>query len=181
MKTSKVDTRWQPRPVCADVRLRQWLLGRGSLTQRLQRRCDRFSVKVLSQGVAAAGRDERMVIGVRGNARCVTREVALKCARQPVVFAHSVTAPRALRGPWRMLATLGARPLGAALFADPRIQRRPLRFRQLNPRHELFRRACESLDRPPASLWARRSLFVRRGARLLVTEVFLPAVLELAP
>jgi chorismate-pyruvate lyase len=37
------------------------------------------------------------------------------------------------------------------------------------------------LDAAPASLWARRSLFLFGGSRLLVTEVFLPAILALAP
>ena len=37
------------------------------------------------------------------------------------------------------------------------------------------------LDRPPARLWARRSVFMLRRSRLLVTEVFLPAILALAP
>ena len=116
---------------------------------------------------------------MRPGVRCVVREVSLNCGQRPVVFAHSVVESRALRGPWRMLMTLGARPLGAALFADPRITRFPLRFRRLNRRHELYRRACELLEHSPACLWARRSLFVLRGSRLLVTEVFLPAILAL--
>ena len=108
------------------------------------------------------------------------REVSLNCGPRPLVFAHSVAAPRALKGAWRMLSGLGARPLGAALFADPRIKRHPLRFRQLNRRHALYRRAGGLIEEPPASLWARRSLFVLGGSPLLVTEVFLPAILELA-
>ncbi len=109
------------------------------------------------------------------------REVSLNCRSQPLIFAHSVVAPRALKGPWHMLSRLGARPLGAALFADPRIQRHPLCFRQLNRRHALYRRACQLLNEAPATLWARRSLFVLCGSPLLVTEVFLPAILALAP
>jgi chorismate--pyruvate lyase len=181
MISSKADALWQPFPVCADARLRHWLLDRGSLTRRIQLRCDRFHVELLSQRAAAVDRDECAVIGVRPGMRCVVREVSLNCGQRPVVFAHSVVEPRALRGPWRMLVTLGARPLGAALFANPRVKRYPLRFRQLSRQHELFHRACTLLERPPSCLWARRSLFVLRGSRLLVTEVFLPAILALAP
>jgi chorismate--pyruvate lyase len=181
MKSSNVDAWWRPLPVCNDARLRRWLLDRGSLTRRIQLRCERFHVEVLSQRIAAIDRDERAIIGVRPGVRCVVREVSLNCDQRPVVFAHSVVEPRALNGAWRMLATLGTRPLGAALFADPRVRRFPLRFRQLNRRHELYRRACGLLERPPAYLWARRSLFTLRGSRLLVTEVFLPAILALTP
>lgn len=181
MKFSDDDTLWLPFPICAEARLRHWLLDRGSLTRRIQLLCDCFQVELLSQRAAAANRDECAVVGVRPGARCLVREVSLKCGPQPAVFAHSVVNKHALRGPWRMLATLGARPLGAALFSDPRVMRHPLRFRQLNRRHELYRRACKLLERAPACLWARRSLFVLGGSRLLVTEVFLPAILELAP
>jgi len=181
MICSDVDTLWQPFPLCAEPRLRHWLLNRGSLTRRIQRLCDRFQVELLSQRAAAADRDECAIIGLRRGVRCVVREVSLNCGHQPVVFAHSVVRTRALRGPWRMLATLGTRPLGAALFANPCVKRYPLHFRQINRRHKLYRSACELLERSPACLWARRSLFVLDGSRLLVTEVFLPAILELAP
>ena len=176
-----VDTLWHPQPVCGDARLRQWLLDRGSLTRRIQLRCDSFRLDVLSQRIARVHADEHAAIGMRPGARCVVREVSLNCGRLPLVFAHSVVAPRALRGAWRMLSGLGTRPLGAALFADPRIRRYPLRFSQLNLRHALHKRACRLLDASPALLWARRSLFVLRGSPLLVTEVFLPAILGLSP
>jgi len=172
---------WHPLPACGDARLRRWLLDRGSLTRRIQERCENFRLDVLSQRIAPARSDERAAIGLHASAQCLEREVSLNCGPQPLVFAHSVVAPRALKGPWQMLSGMGARPLGAALFADPRIQRRPLRFRQLNGRHVLHERACRLLGAQPAALWARRSLFILCGAPLLVTEVFLPAILALAP
>ena len=176
-----VDTLWHPQPVCGDARLRRWLLDRGSLTRRIQQRCDSFRLDVLSQCVATVHRDEHAAIGMRASARCLVREVSLNCGPLPLVFAHSVAPPRTLRGAWRMLSGLGTRPLGAALFADPRITRYPLRFCQINRRHALHQRACRLLVESPALLWARRSLFVLRGSPLLVTEVFLPAILGLAP
>jgi chorismate lyase len=175
------DIFWRSNPVCADARLRPWLVDRGSLTHRIQSRCATFRLNVLSQRMALVRRDEYATIGAPAGARCVVREVSLHCGTRPLVFAHSVVAPRALHGAWRMLALLGARPLGAALFADPRIRRYPLRFRQLNAADALYRRACGLLDEAPRLLWARRSLFVLRGSPLLVTEVFLPAILALRP
>ena len=172
---------WHPLPACGDARLRRWLLDRGSLTRRIQQRCANFRLEVLSQRMAPVRSDERATVRLRAGAQCLEREVSLNCGAQPLVFAHSVVAPRALKGAWRMLPGLGARPLGAALFADPRIKRFPLRFRQLNARHILHKCVCGLLAQPPATLWARRSLFVLCGSPLLVTEVFLPAILALAP
>ncbi len=123
--------------------------------------------------------DERGAISLRAGEQCMEREVSLNCGKEPLVFAHSVVAPHALKGAWRMVSALGGRPLGAALFADSRITRYPLRFCQLNRRHALHLRASRLLASPPALLWARRSVFVLRGAPLLVTEVFLPPILAL--
>ncbi|MBI3936345.1 MAG: chorismate lyase [Betaproteobacteria bacterium] len=179
MKRAYRDTRWHraPPPPAGDCR--QWLTDRGSLTCRIQSRCKAFRVKVVRQGLERANRDEQRVVTARRGLALV-REVFLYCGRTPVVFAHSIAGRSSLRGAWRRLGSLGAQPLGEALFADPRVKRYPLRFARLNRRHELYARACRPLRKLPACLWARRSLFVLRGAPLLVTEVFLPGILKLA-
>lgn len=175
------DSQWLRRQPSVPERYRAWLNDRGSLTRRVEQRCSAFTVKLLGQRRARANPDER-VIWPHGRRRFAwVREVYLVCRRTPVVYAHSVVDPKALRGAWRGLRGLGERPLGAALFADPRIRRFPLRYRKLNRCHLLYRRACAMLRARPAHLWARRSLFSRHGATLLVTEVFLPGVLRLAP
>jgi chorismate--pyruvate lyase len=100
------------------------------------------------------------------------------------VFAHSVIDAGALRGRWRWLAGLGARPLGEALFRDPRVRRGPLAYRQLrapDPRYLGAAAELSARGQPvPPGLWARRSVFRAGGRQLLVTEVFLPAVASLA-
>ncbi|MBI3919110.1 MAG: chorismate lyase [Betaproteobacteria bacterium] len=159
---------------------RAWLGDRGSLTRRLEGRCSAFRVRLLSQRRARANRDERVIWPRETRRLAWVREVNLVCRRTPVVFAHSVIDPKALRGAWRGLKRLGERPLGAALFADPRIRRFPLRYRKLNRGHPLYRRACAKLRIRPPYLWARRSLFTLRGTPILVTEVFLPGILRLA-
>jgi len=173
------DTSWCRFPSAAAA-YRPWLRDRGSLTRRIERRCPALSVKVVFQGLRRANRDERLLFRLRGGRRKVlVREVYLYCRRTPVVFAHSVIDARNLRGVWRRLAGLGSSPLGAALFADPRIERYPLRQKKLGRHHELYRRAAAVLSRKPPTLWARRSLFALRGSPLLVTEVFLPGILKL--
>jgi len=121
------------------------------------------------------------MLGISGRRLAMVREVYLYCRRTPVVFAHSVCHARALRGPWRALVRLGSRPLGAELFADPRVRRYPLRQRKLNRQHELHIRARAVLRKAPTTLWARRSLFTLAGSPILVTEVFLPGILKLRP
>jgi chorismate--pyruvate lyase len=181
MTIKSFDNLWQCHPLGAAAPLRAWLRDRGSLTRRVQQRSQRFGVELIGLKRQAATRDEYRLIEAAARQYCAVREVALHGDGMAVIFAHSVAARRALKGPWRLLLTLGTRPLGAALFADPRVTRLPLRFRRLRQGHPLYQRACRLLEAPPSCLWARRSLFVFRGSRLLVTEVFLPAILALAP
>jgi chorismate--pyruvate lyase len=173
------DRRWLRRPPHSAARTRAWLVDRGSLTARIQARCPAFRVKVLFQGHARVDRDEIFLHPGGRRRLALVREVYLFCRRTPVVFAHSVIDPRSLHGTWRRLARLGSRPLGAALFSDPRVRRYPLRQKKLNRHHELYRRACAALKVRPPFLWARRSLFALHKSPILVTEVFLPAILKL--
>jgi chorismate lyase len=136
-------------------------------------------VRVLFQGLRRPDRDERFVFAAGRQARVLVREVLLCCRGVPVVFAHTVLAPRDLHGAWRSVAKLGTRPLGAALFADPRVRRYPLHQRKIGRNHDLHRRLSAFVPHPPAALWARRSLFELRGSPVLVTEVFLPQILDL--
>ncbi len=156
---------------------RHWLDDQGSLTRRLQSRCPRFAVRRLKQRVERPVRDECTALGLERGRLALVREVLLECGDTPLVFAHSVAPLAGLHGPWTVLRRLGSRPLGAALFANPLIERHPLEYRRLDRRHPLYRAAAVHLARPPRTLWARRSRFVLEEAPLLVTEVFLPEVL----
>ena len=176
VKSVPRDTLWCRLPSAAAA-YRPWLRDRGSLTRRIQDRCPGLRVKVVFQGLRRVNRDERFMAS--GRSKALVREVYLYCRRTPVVFAHSVINVRDLRGAWRRLARLGSRPLGAELFSDPRVERYALRQKKLSRRHELCRRAGAALSTTPATLWARRSLFMLNKSPILVTEVFLPGILKL--
>ena len=173
-----VRSHWPARPVNCGA-LRPWLLDRGSLTRRLRARSQAFAVQGVSQRWALPQPDEARLLGLRGHHSALLREVSLCCDGVPVVFAHSVLPRRSLRGAWHGLGRLGARPLGEALFANPAVVRASLSYRKLSVLSELYRRACAGLPQRPPCLWARRSVFLLHGARILVTEVFLPGVLQL--
>ena len=172
---------WYPAPSSLSPRARGWLENRGSLTQLIQQRCrGDFQVKPVFQSLASAIGDELAVMNLRPKELALVREVYLYCGSTPVIFAHSVVARKDLRGAWRGLSGLGNRSLGTVLFTNPVVKRTPLRFKRLNSAHPLFSRACSNLREKPSGLWARRSLFSLRGQSILVTEVFLPSILELA-
>ena len=178
MKAIKRDRYWRRRPSAGAGGYHHWLIDRGSLTERIRARCSAFRVEVVFQGPRRATRDERSLFGARAR-QTLVREVYLLCGDVPVVFAHSVVRRDDLRGAWRSLIGLGSRPLGAALFANPRVRRHALRFRELPARDELALRAIPAAPGRGAARWARRSLFTLRNSPILVTEVFLPGILGL--
>lgn len=174
---------WHARPARPETPhvLRPWLTDPDSLTARIRARCGAFGVVVVRQAPGRAMRDEAVLLGLRMHERVWLREVLLLADGVPVVFARSVVSRRHVRGAWHMFHGMGARPLGAALFADPRIARQPLAAACLDARDARYHRAIEvtGLQPAPRCLWARRSVFRLRGRPLLVTEVFLPAILRL--
>jgi len=177
VKSIPQDTSWCTAPVAAGV-LRRWLTDSGSLTARLERYVGPIKVKVLFQGLRRVNRDEVFLFAAPAS-RVLVREVLLMKGTTPLVFAHTVLAADGLRGAWRRIARLGTRPLGAALFADPRVARFPLHQKKLPRQHPLYRRAAAQMKCPPSSLWARRSIFAVGKSPILVSEIFLPAILKL--
>ncbi len=172
---------WYSALTSVSPRERRWLQDSGSLTRRIQERCDNFRVQPVFQSLTTAHQDECAIMRLQPDELAMIREVYLFCHQTPVVFAHSVVARKDLRGAWRGLSGLGNKSLGTVLFTNPKIKRTPLQFKKLNASHVLFKRASRKLAAPfPAQLWARRSLFTLHGQSILVTEVFLPAILDLA-
>ncbi|MCB1957924.1 MAG: chorismate lyase [Rhodocyclaceae bacterium] len=164
-------------PRCDEtVALRPWLVEKGSLTARIRARCRHFRVHVIRQALARPHRDEARLLGLRRGELAWLREVVLEADGAPVVYARSVLPRHNLRGGWRLFAGIGQRPLGAALFADPRIRRAPLAVRRLDTRDVRHGRASRVVGAPGGALWARRSVFRLRGRALMVCEVFLPAI-----
>jgi chorismate--pyruvate lyase len=161
--------------------MRAWLLAPGSLTAKLKAHCQAFEVRLLRQAHDRCHADQRALFGMRGG-RVIAREVLLCCDGVPVVYAQSVL-PAAHAAHWPFLRSLGARSLGSRLFTDARIASGALGFARLGPRHALARRAHDALAGLPgqARIPARRRLYRRGGGRLLVTELFLPAIAGLKP
>ncbi len=175
-------TRWHRHAVGAAPAMRRWLASRGSLTARLMAHSASFRVQRLHQRTALCLADEARVLGLSHPGRVWEREVLLRCDGQAVVFAHTVVPMAATASDWPLFKTLGERSLGSTLFYDPLVTRGPLEFARLGAGHPLTQRARAALGVAAGTgvLHARRCLYRRRQGTLLVTEVFLPAVLALS-
>lgn len=174
--TSQSRCRWLTKPLLSHA-YEAWLIGNGSLTARLQQCYPDFYVKPLTVKYAKPMQDEAALLHLAINKTALVREVLLFGDGQPVVFAHSVLPRNSLRGAWRGLGKLGNKPLGATLFANPKVRRTPLSYKKLSSNHALYPHATQHLTVKPLYLWARRSVFSLNCANILVTEVFLPHII----
>jgi len=180
---------WHPavRSLHLSPRLAHWLQEPGSLTARIIRAAGPqavFSVEVLRQEAALPLADEADLIATRRDHLALARDVVLKVDGVPVIFAHTVLALRHARHPWPWLGRIGQRPLGSVLFTHHDILPGPHHYGFLDRRHPLYRAAapwCHNAaptQALPLHLPARRACFFQEDSPLLVTEVFLPALLD---
>ena len=158
-----------------------WLTHRASLTARLVARCQQFRVQRLHQNFSICLTDEFAEIGLQRSLKVVEREVLLRCDERPVVYAHTVVPTSANATQWPLFAALGEKSLGSTLFNDPLVERGQLSYAKLRHTHPLMKRiaALKILQTPVDYLYARRSVFRRKGGCLLVTEIFLPDIKRL--
>lgn len=157
---------------------RSWVLDRGSLTQRLIHASNgNFSVRVIRQQWLPPNRDEALLLDCPITSRALIREVELLCHGQVWVIARSVIPMTTLRGEERQLKSLGNRSLGSFLFKSKAMKRGPLQITQTSP-HRL---AMETESAADDSLWGRRSVFYLHNKPLLVSELFLPSILNASP
>ena len=158
--------------------LRHWLQASGSLSARLAATGQTFGVQVLAQGRQPLTPDESRALGLGGRRMGYAREVLLRVDGQALVFARSVTAHADSLGAWRSVRGLGSRPLADVLFKRAGILRAPLAYSQLQRQSRLQRHVASSWQAATGvalghqALPARRSVFTRHGAVLLVMEVF---------
>jgi chorismate--pyruvate lyase len=156
---------------------RNWLLDNDSLTARLKARYADFAVRPVLLKNTKSIVDESVLLGLKSNQHALIREVLLMGNKQPVIFAHSVLPRTSLRGSWNGLGRLGNKPLGAALFANPKVKRTPLEYKKLSVSNPMFTSLSGHVSLKKQQLWARRSVFSLDRAKILVTEVFLPHIL----
>ena len=161
--------------------LRAWLTEPGSLTARLIAHSAQFRVRRIRQARGLLLADELPPFFLRRRVMAQQRQVVLECDAQPVVFAHTSVPLNATASDWPMFGHLGERSLGSTLFGDPLVQRGPLEFARLLPSHRLVQMMQVALGQPPDMvLYARRCLYRRHRGLLLVSEIFLPAIVNLA-
>ncbi len=162
------------KPEQCPEKISSWLYDHNSLTQKLEKLCEKFHVQVRQQ-ITISSADPSLSCYFSNEAKVLVREVFLYCDDLPVVFAQTEIPLSTLTQEQAQLAEIGSQSLGKILFQDPSMKRGAIEVAQFaeNPQLDLL---CHSLNQScDHSLWARRSLFYLNDKPLLVSELFLPA------
>lgn len=172
---------WRPRRLSAITavpkKLKPWLDEPGSLTRRLRGIAGaRFRVRVIRECWVQPWPDERSRLAVPTSRKVWLREVELCRDSTPLVYARSIIPVSSLNGPLRRFRQLGAQPLGTLLFGRYPVARGVIDVAPVTGQSRLG--VAAGLEEAGTSAWARRSIFRIGGRPLLITEVFLPALLE---
>ena len=180
LRFDAADVHWRVTPLPAlSADQKDWLTRGGSLTAHL-RMLGHVQVRVTRETVDMPWPDEYAALGLAPRERAWVREIVLAVDGVPFVAAHSVTPFIASRGVWQAMRRLRTRPLAELLYSDSGVARSALVSRRVSARHPLYTFAAREVvgesTPAPHALLARRSVFERAGAPLLVTECMLPAL-----
>ena len=153
------DQSWLPACRLADftptAQALSWLTERGSLTARLRLHWPDLAVELQGEAHEPPWPCELDRLGLPAESLAWVRRVTLHQAGQALVQARTVIPAWSQANPWHEIERLGRRPLGELLFQQTDLERSDFEF-----------------ARTPSG-WARRCVFRRQGAPLLLTEYFL--------
>lgn len=160
--------------------LRPWLNETGSLTKRLRGVYgNRLAVKLLFHHWKPAFAEECQALQVPHHRYHLIREVLLHADGKPLVLARTVLPEQTIRIAHRNLSHLGTRPLGEVIFAYPDLELRQRYFSAAAA--NCWSAAVQGGFEIEPGVWGRRTLYAIHRQPLLVSEFFLPAVLEAQP
>jgi chorismate--pyruvate lyase len=169
--------RWLAEPelpqLCTHSNATRWLQERGSLTERLRHQWGDVAVHLLDEGLARPLLHESARLQLAPATLAWVRCVLLVCQNQPRVYARTVISNWNPANPWAEVQRLGRQPLGELLFRLPDLQRSGFEWGQGGAWPHAEHWTGHASAPPRHEPLARRCVFLREQAPLLLTEVFL--------
>lgn len=157
--------------------VQSWTYESGSLTRRLRgRHGDAVAVKVLFQRWNTPFLSERRLLNMPEHRRGFIREVLLHADGKPLILARTIIPAGTIKAAKSNLSHLGNRPLGEIIFSYPKLERVAMDVALVNPSTWTPSALAEAgIDQP---IWGRRTVYAIAHKQMLVSEFFLPGVLE---
>lgn len=157
--------------------VQSWTYEPGSLTQRLRDYYgDAIGVKVLLQQWSTPFLSERRLLKLRENRYSLIREVLLHADGKPLILARTIIPAKTIKVAKSNLAHLGSRPLGEVIFSYPKLERIEMDVTLIDqPTWAPSAITEANIDQP---VWGRRTVYAIAHRQMLVSEFFLPGVLD---
>lgn len=160
----------------SDANAQSWVCSDSSLTVKIKELGSAFSVELLNQVDKPLTREVKSLLSVDDDS-ALFREVLLKQADMPLVYAQTIMPDSTVTGTESMLSALGNQSLGQVLFQSPQAQRSHIEFSIVQSNSQLGQYIELQLQQPIQQVcYIRRSVFQLNGKPLLVCECFLPAL-----
>lgn len=168
---------WQPTlGVNNPSLLRAWLSHTGSFIQRLaEHGVKNPTIDVLREDWLQPEIWECELLGLVSNDLAFIREVRIGNENQIWLYGRTVV-PKAMLMNKKELSNLENRSLGSVLFQDPDIKRDEFEYVFAEP-SKLWQAFLPMKEQH--SSWVRRSLFHLHDSSLLLTEIFMPDLMNL--
>jgi len=157
--------------------VQSWTYESGSLTRRLRDYYgDAIGVKVLLQQWNTPFLSERRLLKLHENKYSLIREVLLHADGKPLILARTIIPAKTVKVAKSNLAHLGSRPLGEVIFSYPKLERIEMDVTLINLSTWTQPAIAEAnIDQPVSG---RRTVYAIAHQQMLVSEFFLPGVLE---
>ena len=157
--------------------VQSWTYEPGSLTQRMRDYYgNAVGVKVLLQQWNTPFLSERRLLKLHENRYSLIREVLLHADGKPLILARTIIPANTVKIAKSNLSHLGNRPLGEVIFSYPKLERIEMDVTLIEPQ-KWSRSICNEVSIDQA-IWGRRTVYAIAHRQMLVSEFFLPGVLE---
>jgi chorismate--pyruvate lyase len=159
-------------------KVQSWTYESGSLTRRLRSFYgDAVAVKILLQRWHKPFLSERRLLKLPEHQYSLIREVLLYANAKPLILARTIIPAATIKATQNSLSHLGHRPLGEVIFSYPRLERMAMDVALIKPSAWLQPVLAETAINQP--VWGRRTVYAIAHKQMLVSEFFLPDVLEI--
>ncbi|MBE0468993.1 MAG: chorismate lyase [Methyloprofundus sp.] len=154
-----------------------WIFEAGSITQRLRNYYGpRVQVQVLNNTWQRTFISESRLLKLPQSKYSLAREVLLSIDDTPLVLARTILPEQTIKSVQYNLAHLGSRPLGEVIFSYPKLERLALEISHVS--HHAWRPEIQQLTQIRQPLWGRRTIYAIHHQPMLVSEFFLPEILN---
>ncbi|TRX00656.1 chorismate--pyruvate lyase family protein [Candidatus Methylobacter oryzae] len=158
--------------------VQSWTYEPGSLTQRLRDYYgDAVRVKILLQQWNTPFLSERRLLKLRESRYSLIREVLLYANAKPLILARTIIPAKTIKAAKRNLAHLGNRPLGEVIFSYPKLERIEMDVTLIDL--PVWTQPAIAEGRIIEPVRGRRTVYAVAHRQMLVSEFFLPGVLEI--